>query len=114
MLPTGKVPEAGLDYLRKYRDVKYYEAVFELLARQFELAKIDEAKEAAIVQVVDTAIVPDRKSKPKRALIVIGAAFVAGIIALLMTFIRELRERALWDPELARQLSALRRYAKLR
>jgi uncharacterized protein involved in exopolysaccharide biosynthesis len=114
LLPTGKVPEAGLEYLRKFRDVKYNETIFELLAKQFEAAKIDEAKEAAIIQVVDQAIAPDRKSKPKRAVLVIVATFIAGLTASLLAFIREARERASQDPRQAARLAALRRYASFR
>jgi len=114
LLPTGKVPEAGLEYLRRFRDVKYYETIFELLARQFEIAKIDEAKEAAIVQIVDRAIVPDRRSKPKRGLIVIVVTLVSGFLALLWAFVREARERASQDPAQAVRLAALRRYASFR
>jgi uncharacterized protein involved in exopolysaccharide biosynthesis len=87
VVPKGKVTEAGLDYVRKLRDVKYNETIFEILARQFELAKLDEAREGALVQVVDTAIPPDKRSFPKRGMIVTGAAiagFLLGIsIALL-------------------------------
>ena len=114
MLSTGKVPESGLEYLRKYRDVKYQEAIFELLAKQFEAAKLDEAKEAAIIQVVDKAVAPDRKSKPKRALIVILATLTAGLISLLWVFVLEARERASRDPVQAARLAALRRYASFR
>lgn len=114
LLPTGKVPEAGLEYLRKFRDVKYYETIFELLAKQFEAAKIDEAKESAIIQVVDKAIVPDRKSKPKRALIVIGTTVAAGFLAFLWAFVREARERASRDPVQAARFAALRDYASFR
>jgi uncharacterized protein involved in exopolysaccharide biosynthesis len=60
--------------------VKYNETLFEILARQFEIAKLDEAKEGALIQVVDPAIPPDRRSFPKRGLIVIGSA-IAGLIA---------------------------------
>jgi uncharacterized protein involved in exopolysaccharide biosynthesis len=114
LLPTGKVPEAGLEYVRKYRDVKYHEAIFELLAKQFELAKIDEAKEVAIIQVVDQALAPDRKSKPKRALIVIIATFVAGLIAVVSAFAKEAIERAQNDPAQARRLHMLSTYLKRR
>jgi len=114
MLSTGKVPEAGLEYLRKFRDVKYQETIFELLAKQFEAAKLDEAKEAAIIQVVDKAVAPDRKSKPKRALIVILATLSAGLISLLWVFVLEARERASKDPVQAARLAALRRYASFR
>jgi uncharacterized protein involved in exopolysaccharide biosynthesis len=114
LLPTGKVPEAGLEYLRKFRDVKYNETIFELLAKQFEAAKIDEAKEAAIIQVVDQAIVLDRKSKPKRALIVIMTTLVASLLAVLWALLREAQDRASHDPVQAARLATLRRYASLR
>jgi uncharacterized protein involved in exopolysaccharide biosynthesis len=114
LLPTGKVPEAGLEYLRKFRDVKYQETIFELLAKQFEVAKIDEAKEAAIIQVVDHAIAPDRKSKPRRALIVIAATLISGILISLWAFVSEARLRASRDPVQAERLSLLRRHIALR
>lgn len=78
IVPKGRIPQAGLEYVRKVRDVKYYETIFEILARQFELAKLDEAKEGAIFQVVDPAIPPDKRSFPKRGYIVLGGT-VAGL-----------------------------------
>ncbi|MDR3762774.1 MAG: Wzz/FepE/Etk N-terminal domain-containing protein [Acidobacteriota bacterium] len=77
VLPKGKVPEAGLEYARRYRDVKYHEAIYELLARQFEMAKLDEARQGAPVQVVDAAVPPDRKSSPHRAAVTLAAAVLA-------------------------------------
>ena len=56
IMPKGKLTEAGLDYVRKLRDVKYYETMFDILARQFEIAKLDEAKEGSLIQVVDPAV----------------------------------------------------------
>src|SRR6201988_2055808 len=50
-VPKGEVPEAGLEYIRRLRDVKYYEAIFEVLARQLELAKMDEAREGGFIQI---------------------------------------------------------------
>jgi tyrosine-protein kinase Etk/Wzc len=87
LLSTGQVPEVGLEYLRRFRDVKYQEMIFEVLAKQFEAAKLDEAKEAAIVQVVDRAVPPDRKSKPKRVFIVLLAAFIAFLGAAFLSVI---------------------------
>jgi len=80
IVPKGQVPEASLEYIRKLRDVKYNETIFDILARQFEVAKLDEAKQGALIQVVDCAVPPDRKSFPKRGLIVIGAT-IAGLLA---------------------------------
>lgn len=75
-VPVGNVPEAGLQYVRKLRDVKYAEVIFELLAKQYEAAKLDEAKTAAVIQVLDPAIEPDRKSSPRRSLIVVFATLL--------------------------------------
>lgn len=70
-VPAGNVPEAGLQYVRKLRDLKYSEAIFDILAKQSEAARLDEARTAAVIQVLDPAIVPDRKSSPQRTLIVV-------------------------------------------
>jgi uncharacterized protein involved in exopolysaccharide biosynthesis len=112
MVPTGKLPETGLEYLRKMRDLKYQETLFELLAKQFEIAKIDEAKEAALIQVVDKALVPEQKSKPKRSLIVILATLMAFFIGVLLAFVREASERASLDPASAERMNLLRRYLR--
>jgi len=86
-LPKGQVPEAGLEYVRRLRDVKYYEAIFDVLAKQLELARLDEAREGAFIQIVDPAVPPERKSFPKRWLITIAgvaAGFTFGIMMALL------------------------------
>jgi len=78
LLPKGNMQEAGLEYIQRLRDVKYFETIFDLLARQYEVAKVDEARQGATVQVVDLALVPDGRSSPHRTLIVLGT-FVFGL-----------------------------------
>jgi uncharacterized protein involved in exopolysaccharide biosynthesis len=107
-IPTGRVPAAGLEYLRRLREVKYYESVFELLAKQFEIAKIDEARDASIVQVLDRAVEPEKKSGPHRSRIVIVTAILAFLAALLWALLRDAHERAKHDPEQSRKMNALR------
>jgi uncharacterized protein involved in exopolysaccharide biosynthesis len=107
-VPTVKVPQIGLEHVRKLRDVKYYETMFELLAKQYELARIDEAKDASLIQILDNAVVPEKKSKPRRALIVIFTALVAGIIAILIAFLSEAVGNAAQDPVKADRMSQLR------
>jgi tyrosine-protein kinase Etk/Wzc len=114
MVPKGQVPEAGLEYVRKLRDVKYHEAVFEILARQFELAKLDEAKQGAVVQVVDAAIPPDRRSFPKRALIVIGATAVGLFFGVFLALVQASYEHLLRDSESASKFRHLRDVLRLR
>jgi tyrosine-protein kinase Etk/Wzc len=108
IVPKGQMTQAGLEYVRRLRDVKYYETIFEILARQFEIAKLDEAKEGALVQVVDHAIRPDKRSFPKRTIIVLCATaaglFLGLVIALLQAGVARLRE----DPESSAKLALLR------
>ena len=107
IVPKGQMTTAGLEYVRRLRDVKYYEAIFDILARQFELAKLDEAKEGAIIQVVDPAVPPDKKSFPRRGLIAIVAAilgFIAGVtMALLSAGFQKMR----LDPIIRKKLDLL-------
>jgi uncharacterized protein involved in exopolysaccharide biosynthesis len=110
IVPKGKVPEAGLEYVRKQRDVKYNETIFDILARQFEVAKLDEAKEGALIQVVDPAVPPDRRSSPKRGLIVIVASAVGFFIGIFVALFQAGFQRLKDDPEVTPKLSILRRY----
>ena len=107
IVPKGKVPEAALEYVRRLRDVKYYETIFEVLARQFELAKLDEAKQGATVQVVDPAVVPDKRSFPRRSLIVLGAALGGLMLGIATAFAIAGLERMKEDPETAIKLERI-------
>lgn len=82
-LPLGKLPEAGLEYIRKYRDLKYHEALFEALAKQYEAARLDEAKAAPMIQILDRAVVPEKKSWPPRAIIIVTSTLLAAVISAL-------------------------------
>lgn len=76
-LPVGRLPEAGIEYVRARRELKLQEALLESMVRQYEIAKLDEAKEGPVLQAVDVALPPDRKSKPQRALIVLASTLLA-------------------------------------
>ena len=88
-----------MEYLRRFRDLKYQETVFELLAKEFEVAKLDEAREGSIVQVVDAAVPPDTKSSPHRTLIVLGATILAFFVAVFWVWLRRSLDRAFELPE---------------
>ena len=103
---------SGLDNLGRLRDVKYYEFLYELLAKQFELAKIDEAKDAVVVQVMDKAIEPDRKSKPREWLIIPLSTLLGFFVSVIWVFIREAVARAAGDPRRASRLEALRDFLR--
>jgi uncharacterized protein involved in exopolysaccharide biosynthesis len=108
IVPKGKVPEAGLEYVRKLRDVKYYETMFEILARQLEIAKLDEAKEGALVQVVDPAIRPDKRSFPKRTWIVLGGTIAGFFVGILLALVQGSLVRMKDNPEANAKLALLR------
>ena len=108
-LPVGKLPEAAIDYVRARRELKLQETILESMIRQFEIAKLDEAKEGPALQAVDVALPPDRKSKPARALIVL-AGLLIGLIGA--SFYVVMRAYAAWrrevDPERAAAWQGMR------
>jgi len=85
LISSSKLPETGLEYIRRLRDLKYNEFLYELLSKQYEAARIDESKAAPALQIVDAAVPPDKKSGPHRTLITgfggIGAALLGCVIA---------------------------------
>jgi len=95
------------DYITKYREFKYHETLFELFSKQFELAKVDEAREGAVIQVLDVAQTPERKSKPKKALIAIIATLTAGFALLLFVFIRQALRNSSQNSDSANKLASI-------
>jgi uncharacterized protein involved in exopolysaccharide biosynthesis len=96
------------DYVARYREFKYQEALFGLYMRQFELARADESREGAVVQVIDRAQPPERKSRPKKALVAILATFGTGLLLLMYLFSRNALGTAAQDPAYAAKLQQLR------
>ncbi len=106
--PAAAANPDDANYIARYRDVKYFESLFEFFARQFEAAKTDEAREGAIVQVVDVAVAPEKKSKPKRGIIAVLATLASGVLLLIFIFVRQSYRGAGQDPESAKKIGHLR------
>lgn len=100
-------PGATPDYVGRYREFKYQEALFEQFARQYELARVDESREG-LLQVVDEATPPEKKSAPKRILLALGAATAAFIVLLSYVLASHRWRQAVRLPEGAHQLERLR------
>ena len=114
IIPTGRMPEVGTEYVRKLRDLKFYEDLYELLTKQYEAAKLDEARDAAVIQVIDKAIPPEKKAKPKRILMILIATFTGFFLSIFVAFFAEYKEKASTDPENKERFETLKRYATFR
>jgi tyrosine-protein kinase Etk/Wzc len=104
--PSGK--DGSNEYIRRLREFKYRETLFEFMTKQYELARLDEAREGVVIQMVDAAIPPERKSKPQKGLISIIATLAAGAVLALFVFARNALRAAATDPATAWKLQRLR------
>ncbi|WP_308924060.1 Wzz/FepE/Etk N-terminal domain-containing protein [Janthinobacterium sp. J1-1] len=112
--PSSEINQAGLDNIQLMRDLKYYQMLYELLAKQYEAARLEEAKEPSLIQVLDPALEPERKSKPKRALIVLVATIMAGFAAVAWAFFLESKQRAMAMPGGAARWDELKSYLRFK
>ena len=107
--PAASASGAADSYVERFRDYKYRETLYELFTKQYELARVDESREGALIQVIDAAQAPERKSKPKKALIAVIATLATGFALLLFVFVRKALANASQDPESAAKLAGIRR-----
>jgi capsule polysaccharide export protein KpsE/RkpR len=114
-MPVGRLPEAAIEYVRARRELKLQEALLESMIRQFEIAKLDEAKEGPVLQQVDVAQPPDFKSKPARSLIVLAATLLALLGSMAFVVWRGYAAMArAYDPQGAAAWQAVGRAWRLR
>ena len=114
LMPVGRVPTIGIEYSRKLRDFKFNEALYELLTKQYEAAKLDEARDSAIIQVIDKAIPPEKKVKPKRKQMIIIAGLAGFLFSVFAAFFMEYIEKSSNDPNNKWRLETLKKYIKIR
>lgn len=108
-ITLDRTPNTSLHYMDALRNLKYQESMYEVLAKQFEMAKLDEVKDAPSIQVLDKAVVPEKKSKPKRSLMVIFPTLAAFFLAVIGVLIFERMARAVKQPEQQERMRQLRR-----
>lgn len=99
MVPTGKIPEIGVEYIRSLRNVKYQETIFELLAKQYELARFDEAKDSSNIQILDAAVIAQKKSKPRKLIIILLGFFGGGVLAVILALMRDAYQKSTRDED---------------
>jgi len=108
------VQNAGSGSIQLVRDVKYFQMLYELLAKQYEVARLDEAKEPSIVQVLDPALEPEHKFKPRRALIVLVTGGLTMALCIFWAFLLDIKKRSETSPTSSAQWGELRKYLRLR
>ena len=104
----------GVQYIAKYRDFKYHETLFELIAKQYEMARLDEAREGALIQVVDAALPPERRTRPRKALIALLTTLTVFIAMSLFVLVRQTLRNMCRSPEAAEKIERLRGLLTLR
>ena len=86
------VGRGDVEYIAKYREYKYQETLFEMFAKQYEAARVDESREGALIQVLDVATPPERRSKPIRSVVALGAALFAFLALGIWAIVRGVKE----------------------
>jgi tyrosine-protein kinase Etk/Wzc len=98
IIPTGQIPDLGTEYIRKIRDFKFSEMLYELLIKQYEAARLEEARESSTVDIISPATPADRKAVPKTLLIVLLMGAVSFFLLTLVAFVLEFVEKSSTNP----------------
>jgi len=106
--------QRGLGNIQTLRDLKSYQVLYELLSKQYEIARLDESREASVIQVVDKAIEPEIKSKPRRALIVEASTLLGFFLAIILVVVGESMKEARQNPIHAQRMERLKRSLQFR
>ncbi len=89
LMSSDRIPAIGTEYLRTLRKFKFNETLYELLVKQYELARLDEARDAVVIQVIDRAVPPERKYRPKKAQIVLSATVIMLFLSVFIVLLLE-------------------------
>jgi uncharacterized protein involved in exopolysaccharide biosynthesis len=110
IVPAGNLPSAGTEYLRRIRDLKFNETLYELLLGQYQTAKLDEARDAIVVQVIEKAEPPETRASPKRKFMVMMALIAGFFTMVLLAALFEFKENSSHDPERRARIKTLKNH----
>ncbi|MBI4699470.1 MAG: hypothetical protein HY758_11370, partial [Nitrospirae bacterium] len=111
LMPTGRMPAVGVDYARKLRDLKFNETLFEIMTKQYEMARIAEAKNPALIQVIDKAVPTRERAGPQRTKKVLVATVISFFFSVVLAFFMEFMEKQKsMSPENRQRIETLKRY----
>lgn len=111
---TAENQRSGLGNIQLMRDLKYYQMLYELLAKQYEVARLDEAKEPSLIQVLDPAIQPEHRSRPQRVVMVLASTLIAGIFSVALAFLLDAKARSKKDPNKSVKWAELKAHARFK
>lgn len=105
--PNGATND-GIGSMQLLRDVKYHQVLYEILAKQYEASRLDEARDVAIIQVLDKAVAPETKIAPRRSVIVLAITILTFLLALLLALVFEYVQKLRGQPEMQRKIGLLK------
>ena len=110
--PTSTIPALGLEYKRILRQLRFNETLYEIMIKQYEAAKLDESKEAALIQVIDKAVPPEVPSRMRRwgGMKALGVVVFALFFSCFLAFFMEFHERSSRNGENSERLETLKKY----
>lgn len=111
---AGDGANTGVQSIQLLRDVKYYQMLFEALSKQYEAARLDEAKDSSVIQVLDPAIEPEQRFKPKRSMLVVASSLLVCLMTMFFVLLREIKNRWLLSPRSSAQWAALKLSLRLK
>jgi len=114
LMSTGGMPEVSIEYIRKLRELNFTEELYNLFLKQYEAARLDEGRDAVMIQVLEKAIPPEKRIKPKRRRMVMFAALSGFLFSILLTFFQEYIEKVSKDPVHRIKLEALKKSLSVR
>ncbi|MEC4676476.1 MAG: Wzz/FepE/Etk N-terminal domain-containing protein [Nitrospirota bacterium] len=114
LMSAENMPKVSSEYIRKYRELKFSETLYEIFLKQYESAKFDEARDAVVVQVLDKAVKPEKRYRPKRRQMVVIGTFIGFVFSVFLAFLCEYREKLAVDPRNREKIERLKRYVGFR
>ena len=106
MLPIDKIPDLGLQALRLMREMEIRNLIYQFVLQEYEKSSFEEKKETSLVVVLDPAVPPDFRSRPRRTLMVGTAAGLSLLLSILVAFLMEALKSP--DPANRNRLNAIR------
>lgn len=93
IITTGRMASVGTDYIRKMRDLKFNETLYELMMKQYEMARLEEAGNPTLIQVIEKAYPSEERAGPQRKKKILTSTAIGLFFSILLAFILEFIER---------------------